>query len=523
MSEIEQNRAGDPVLSMKGICKFFPGVKALDNVQLELRSGEVHALMGENGAGKSTLMKILTGVYRADEGQILIDGKDVQPRNPLEATELGITIIHQELNQVLEMTVAENFFLGRERFKQFGLLRRGHMDAETERWTRQLGMNISARSKLCELSVAARQMLEIAKAISNSTRVLVMDEPTTALSSDEVKQLFAVVRQLRSDGVAVVYISHRMEEVFELCDRVTVLRDGTFVTSAPIQEMTRDKLIAKMVGRELTQLFPPGLGKRLGAEVLKLRNFGILPSPGRCRVEGVSLEVRAGEIVGLAGLMGAGRTELLEGIYGVAVASRISGEIWVGGKRLAFKSPRDAIQAGIGFVTEDRKGQSLSLVRPVGENASLVALKRFTRGGFLNLSRERAALEAEVRALRIKTPSLSTPVGSLSGGNQQKVVLAKYLLNAPGLYLLDEPTQGIDVGAKAEIYTLINELASRGTAVLMASSDMQELLAMSDRIVVLCEGRVSGELTRSEATQDRILDLATRFRTSEMNAAALGH
>lgn len=507
------------VLSMKGISKRFAGVKALDNVQLELNTGEVHALMGENGAGKSTLMKVLTGVYVADEGQILVSGEEVRPTSPADAADFGITIIHQDLNQVIEMTVAENFFLGRELRSRFGLLDRKQMESETERWTRELGMNVSPRGRLGDLSVAARQMLEIAKAISTSTRILVMDEPTTALSADEVTQLFAVVRRLRDSGVAVVYISHRMDEVFDLCDRVTILRDGTYVTSAPIKEMTRDSLIARMVGRELTALFPAAKPKQIGAPVLKLDKLGVTASKSRCQLRDISFDVKAGEIVGLAGLMGAGRTELLEATFGVPALERISGQISVGGERQAFRSPRDAIRAGIGFVTEDRKGQSLSLIRPVGENASLVALDKFTRAGFLNLARERAAVEQQVKGLRVKTPGIDTPVGLLSGGNQQKVVLAKFLLTEPRLYLLDEPTQGIDVGAKAEIYTLIQQLAANGAAVLMASSDMQELLAMCDRIVVLCEGRMSGELSRPEATQERILDLATRFHANLASAA----
>jgi ribose transport system ATP-binding protein len=504
---------GRPLLEMTGITKRFPGVIALDRVSFAAHPNEVHALMGENGAGKSTLMKILTGVYTLDAGSITLEGRALTPSDPRSAQRHGLAIIHQELNQVPELSAFENFFLGRERRTRFGTIDTARMRHETARWLRELGLEIDPDRQIKNLRVAERQLLEIAKAISLNARVLVMDEPTTALNAEEVSNLFAVIARLRDSGMAIVYISHRMDEIFKISDRITVLRDGKLVGSQRANAMTRDSLIAMMVGRELDELYPTN-AREIGQTVLVVADLCSKHAPGKQRLEEINFHVRAGEIVGLAGLLGAGRTEVLEAIYGVPHASLVSGRIAVADGAKA-NAPHAAIRAGIGYVTEDRKGQSLVLTRSVLENVSLAALNRFTRGAFLDLNEERRQVASVVKQLRVKTPSLETPVLSLSGGNQQKVVLAKFLMNTPKLFLLDEPTQGIDVGAKAEIYTLIDQLARDGTAVLLASSDMPELLALCDRILVMCEGRIAGELGRSEATQEKILDLATRFSHHE--------
>ncbi len=499
-----------PMLEMTAITKRFPGVIALDQVSLAVYPFEVHALMGENGAGKSTLMKILTGVYTLDDGKITLEGQAFVASDPRNAQRNGLAIIHQELNQVMELSAFENFFLGREKRNRFGMIDNTFMRQETRRWLHELGLEIDPDSKIKNLRVAERQLLEIAKAISQNARVLVMDEPTTALNASEVKQLFEVISRLRDSGMGIVYISHRMDEIFTISNRITVLRDGKLVGSKLSGDMTRDSLITMMVGRELRELYPTGT-REIGAVVLEVNGLALKATAGRQALSDVSFRVNAGEIVGLAGLLGAGRTELLETIYGVPNTALVSGKIKIGTNQTRFKSPHHAIKQGIGFITEDRKGQSLILTRSVLENVSLAALNRFRNGMFLNLKTETKEVGAMVKQLRVKTPNLETPVVALSGGNQQKVVLAKFLLNTPKLFLLDEPTQGIDVGAKAEIYTLIDRLAGQGTAVLLASSDMPELLALCDRILVMCEGRIAGELSRSDATQEKILDLATSF------------
>jgi ribose transport system ATP-binding protein len=506
---------GPALLEMHGINKRFPGVQALDNVDFKAHAHEVHALMGENGAGKSTLMKILTGVYSSDGGQILLDGKLTHASDPRAAQRHGIAIIHQELNQVPELSVAENFFLGREKRSPLGLLDTEFMRAETTRWLERLGLQLNVDRPLRGLRVAERQLLEIAKAISLRARILVMDEPTTALNTEEVTRLFGIVRQLRDDGLAIIYISHRMDEIFNISDRVTVLRDGQLAGSHLTTELTRDTLIALMVGRALPDLYAANTPHDTtddNPEVLRVTNLEVRAKPGSQPLQNINFTVRAGEVVGLAGLLGAGRTELLEALYGVPHPSSVQGEIRVAGEAVRITSPRDAIRAGMGFVTEDRKHQSLVLVRSVAENISLAGLTQFVRLGLIRPKLEEAAIEQSIRTLRVKTPSSSTIIASLSGGNQQKVVFAKYWLTKPRLFLLDEPTQGIDVGAKAEIYALIRDLAKAGTSVILASSEMPELLQLCDRILVLCDGRITADLPRAEATQEKILDYATRFR-----------
>jgi len=510
MSATEHPAVPEALLMMRGITKRFPGVLALDGVDFEVRSAEVHAMMGENGAGKSTLVKILSGVYHLDRGEIRLAGQLAQIGDPRAAQRQGIAIIHQELNQVPELRAFENFFLGREKRTRLGSVDERTMRQETTEWLGRLGLELDPNRPLRELRVAERQLLEIAKGMSLQARIMVMDEPTTALNAEEVAQLFQVVDRLRQSGMGIVYISHRIDEIFRIADRVTVLRDGRLVGTKPISEINRDSLIKMMVGRELRDLYPTSK-RQPGRAVLEVQDLSVASMPGRRELHGASLSVRAGEIVGLGGLLGSGRTELLEAVFAVPARKRVRGTIRIDGHEVQLSSPRQAIRAGISFVTEDRKGQSLVLVRSVGENASLAALHRFALGPLLRLRKEAQEVQGMVRDLRIKTPSLETPAASLSGGNQQKVALAKFLLLDTRVLLLDEPTQGIDVGAKAEIYALIDGLAQRGVAVLLASSDMPELLALCDRIYVMCEGRVSGEVQRQAATQERILDFATRF------------
>ncbi len=514
------------LLEMRGISKRFPGVQALAEVNFSAHAHEVHALMGENGAGKSTLMKILTGVYSHDGGQILLEGKITHSSDPRAAQRHGIAIIHQELNQVPELSIRENFFLGREKRGAFGILDNELMRIETKRWLEQVGLKLNVDRPLRGLRVAERQLLEIAKAISLRARILVMDEPTTALNAEEVARLFTIVRQLRDDGLAVIYISHRMDEIFAISDRVTVLRDGQLAGTRVTGELSRDVLITLMVGRELPDLYAEHVTKDAPSdpnnprpEVIRVSHLNVKAKPGGQPLHDINFQVRAGEILGLAGLLGAGRTELLEALYGVPHPANISGEIYLDNQPVRITSPGAAIRAGIGFITEDRKHQSLVLVRSVAENISLVGLSKFVRGGLINLKLEEKAIGDAIRTLRVKTPTPNTPIASLSGGNQQKVVFAKYWLTKPKLFLLDEPTQGIDVGAKAEIYALIRELAKSGTSVILASSEMPELLMLCDRILVLCDGRITADLPRIEATQEKILDFATRFRApSEVHA-----
>jgi ribose transport system ATP-binding protein len=504
-----------PVLMMRDITKRFPGVLALSAVNFIVHPGEVHVLVGENGAGKSTLMKILGGVYTEYEGQLELDDNLTRLRSPRDAQKHGIAMIHQDLQQVPELSVYENLFLGREYHGFLGKLDRQRMRTDARKWLGNLGLDIDCDRPVKSLRVAERQLLEIAKALSLQAHVLIMDEPTSALSLEEVTRLFTVIRKLRSEGVAIIYISHRLDEIFTIADRITVLRDGRIVDSLPAAEMNRSMVIRLMVGRELTDLFPTE-AREIGDELLQVAHLSV--TRGRRPLHDISFTVRAGEIIGLAGLLGAGRTELLETLYGVPNPGAVSGSISVRGRPVALTSPRSAIASGVSFVTEDRKGQSLVLVRSVRENASLVGLRRFLRGPILSLKREENVVQGLVRDLRIKTPGIDVQVAQLSGGNQQKVVLAKYLLVQPKIILLDEPTQGIDIGAKAEIYSLINNLAKQGAAVVLASSEMLELLALCDRILVLCQGRVAGELTRGEATQEKILELATRFHLADGTA-----
>ncbi|WP_460524853.1 sugar ABC transporter ATP-binding protein [Flindersiella endophytica] len=509
------------VLAMRGIGKSFPGVRALDGISLEVRSGEVHALLGENGAGKSTLCNILSGAFPHYDGEIEVRGEPANIHSPRDAQALGIAMIHQELELVPDMSIADNIFLGREPRTKRGTIDRRSMRTRSSELLAGLGLRLDPRRLIRHCRIAEQQLIEVAKALSLSVSILIMDEPTSALADAEVRRLFDVIRTLTARGVAVVYISHRLEELDEIADRVTVLRDGTYVGTVLREHAERAELIRMMVGRPLGELFPRlpategDAPERLRAENLCLEGDS---RAGRAALHNVDLSVRAGEIVGLAGLMGAGRTEVLSAIYGAYADHLVRGRLTVDGARYRPRSPAYAIRRGLALVAEDRKTESLVPGNTVRFNASLAALKAFRRWFGVDARQERAAVAAQVEALRIRTPGLTTTVANLSGGNQQKVVLAKCLLTKPSVLLMDEPTRGIDVGAKAEIYALMSELAGQGAAIVMASSELPELLSMCDRILVLCEGRVTAEFAREEATQERVLEAATARQVVVSNA-----
>jgi ribose transport system ATP-binding protein len=501
-----------PLLEMRDIRKGFPGVQALRGVSLSLRAGEVRALMGENGAGKSTLMNVLSGAFPDYEGEVLLEGRPVSPRSPREAQQLGIAMIHQELLLVPELSVADNIFLGRELRTPWGPRDRARMRREASRLLAGLDLTVPPERLVRQCRVAEQQLIEVAKALSTDARILIMDEPTSALADAEARRLFQVIRQLSRRGVAVVYISHRMEELREVAETVSVMRDGQMIGTRPLPEVSDAELIRMMVGRPLREFFArdaaaaPGEGReRLRVEHLSLRGDR---AAGRQPLSDVSFTVAAGEIVGVAGLMGAGRTELLETIFGAHPSRLVSGRVLVDGRPLAPGSPARAIRRGLAFVTEDRKGQSLITELSIRFNIGLAALPSLSRLQMVDRRKERDRAGQMVRRLQIKLPGLDARVDNLSGGNQQKVVLGKWLMTSPGVILLDEPTRGIDVGAKAEVHALISELAAGGAAILMVSSELPELLAMSDRILVLGAGRLTGEFTRAGATQEAILEAA---------------
>ena len=490
-------------LEMLNITKEFPGVVALDDVSFSCRMGEIHALVGENGAGKSTLMKILAGVYHPDRGEIRLKGQPVRLSNPSEAQRMGIGIIYQEFNLLPWLTVVENILLGDLPRTRLGLVDWPRAREEAQRALDRLGVCLDLRARVVDLSVAQQQLVEIAKALSLHTdlSIIIMDEPSAVLAGHELEQLFQVIRTLRSQGVTVVYISHRLDEVFEIADRVTVLRDGLAVGTGEVKDMDKPTLIRMMVGRSLDETFPAAKSE-VGEAFLEVRNL----SSSRLGLRGISFTVNKGEILGLAGLVGAGRSELAMALFGVGSVD--GGEVILDGKSVALGRPRRTIDMGVALVPENRKLQGLVLSQSVRDNTSLVVLDRLR--GFLLVDdrRERELVAKQVQALDIKTPSVEQEVGYLSGGNQQKVVLAKWLCSAPKLIIMDEPTRGIDVGAKAEIYHLMRELADRGTSIIMISSELPEVIGMSDRILVMSRGQIAGELSRQEATEERILTLA---------------
>jgi len=506
-----------PLLEMRDITKTFPGVRALDGVSFDLRAGEVHALVGENGAGKSTLMKILGGVYPHGSygGEVLIGGEARRFSSVRYSEAAGVAVIFQELSLVKELSVGENIFLGREP-SRLGVVRWEELYSRAQRLLDELRLPVDAHTPVGRLGIGRQQLVEIAKALSHEARILVLDEPTAALTDAEVETLFRILRGLRERGVGMVYISHKLEEVFRLADRITVLRDGRTVGTAPAAEWDEPRVISRMVGREVGDIFPEPQHER-GEPVLEVRDLTVEDPnvPGKLLVNGVSFAVRRGEVLGVAGLMGAGRTELLMAVFG-AHPGRKGGEILVGGRRVEIGSPADAIRHGLGFVTEDRKRFGLVLDQTILSNMTLAALRRLSGRFVTSVDAEAAAGSRAMKDLRVKAPSVFTVAGTLSGGNQQKVVLAKWLLTGPRVLFLDEPTRGIDVGAKQEIYGQINRLAAEGLAIVLVSSELPEVLGLSDRVMVLHEGRLTGEFRREEATPERVMSCATgRARRAE--------
>jgi len=506
---IEMAETAPVLLQMTGISKQFPGVKALQHVDLQVRAGECLALVGENGAGKSTLMKILSGVYSPDEGTIAIDGQIVEPRNPHHAQELGVSIIYQEFNLFPNMAVEDNIFIGREPNRS-GMVDRGRMRALAQDYLRQVGVDLDPRIEVRNLSVAQQQMVEIAKALSYNARIVIMDEPTSALTDNEVRALFEIIRSLKERGLAIVFVSHRLEEVFEICDRITVLRDGQNAGELDTATSSPEEVVRMMVGREIGDLYQKQASTARDNAVLEVRGLsrkGTQQDDARVVLDGIDLQVRAGEIVGLAGLVGSGRTEVARAIFGADPFDR--GEILLEGQPVTIHSPADAIKRGIALAPEDRKLQALVLALAIRENISLPNLGRLTSFGFVRRREERALAQRYIEALSVRTPSMEQKVVNLSGGNQQKVVLAKWLALNPKVLIVDEPTRGIDIGAKAEVHSLLSQLAESGVAVLMISSELPEVLHMSDRIYVMREGKMAGVIDRSEATEERVMELAT--------------
>ncbi|WP_320129709.1 sugar ABC transporter ATP-binding protein [uncultured Sphaerochaeta sp.] len=487
------------ILEMNNISKIFPGVKALDDVSFKLKPGSVHALMGENGAGKSTLMKILVGKYVPDRGEIIYQGRKIQNYFPGEAISMGITMVYQELSYVPQLSIAENMFLGRELVHKF-VINKKEMELATEKYLSKVGVHLDPNLCMKDLSVSERQMVEIAKCVSCNAKVVVLDEPTSAITDNEVRELFNAIGTLKARGVSVIYITHKMDEVQEISDEVTVLRDGKLIHVFETSEIQKDIIIKCMVGHELNQMFPIRKAD-IGQEILQVKDL--------CRegkFQHINFSLRKGEILGFSGLMGAGRTEIMRAIYGLDKFD--SGEIFLDGKRTEIKSPSDAIRNKIGLVNEDRKGMGLVLTLSIKKNLTLSNLDKYFHSMVINTKRENQLAEKMIDALKIKTPSMDQLTINLSGGNQQKIVLGRLLLDESEILIMDEPTRGIDIGAKAEIYKLICDLAEHGKSIILVSSEMPELIGLADRIIVLHEGRITGELERKEFSQEKIMELA---------------
>ena len=497
------DRSVDPLLEVRGISKGFPGVVALNDVDFKLRAGSVHALMGENGAGKSTLMKIIAGIYIPDRGEIRLRGQKIALKSPIDALRQGIAMIHQELNLMPYMTVAENVWITREPKNRVGFIDHGALYRKTEALFKALNIDVDVRAEIQTLSVANRQMVEIAKAVSYNSYLLIMDEPTSALTGTEVEHLFAIIHTLRSSGKGIIYITHKMNELFEIADECSVFRDGKYIATKLAADVTRDDIIKMMVGREITQLFPKK-EVPIGEVVLSIRNLCL-----KGVFQDVSFDVRAGEIVGLAGLVGSGRSNVAETLFGVTPAS--SGSLHINGKALEIDAPTSALAAGMAFLTEDRKETGCFLSLNIQDNMDSAVLNQgYVSNGFIKTKELQANCREMAQRLSVKTPSMGEEIQNLSGGNQQKVLVGRWLLTHPKILILDEPTRGIDVGAKAEIHRLVSELAGQGVAILMISSEMPEVLGMSDRIVVMHEGRVTGILDRKDADQVAIMELAAK-------------
>ena len=497
-------------LELKGVCKSFPGVKALDNVQLSLRPGTVHALMGENGAGKSTLMKCLFGIYKMDAGEVILDGQKIEIGNPDEAMKYGIAMVHQELQPVPARSVGENLYLGRFPVKKYGPLQvidHKAMYAETEKWLQEVKMDFDPEALLGTLSVGQMQSVEIAKAVSQQAKVVIFDEPTSSLSDNEVEALFRIMNDLRDKGVTMVYISHKMDEIKRIADDITIMRDGTYVGTWRAEDMTTDDIIAKMVGRELTNVYPPRENEP-GEVIMEVKDLCSIHAKS---FQHINFTLRKGEILGFGGLVGAQRTELMEGIFGIRGVE--TGEILINGKPVKIKHPKDAMKAGIGLITEDRRGNGIFGCLSIKDNVGVSIYNKHLKAGFvLDHKKIDGIVDENIQKLRIKTPSMKEHIANLSGGNQQKVIVSRWLANDPDVLIMDEPTRGIDVGAKHEIYEIMNELAKQGKAIIMISSEMAELLGMSDRVYVMCNGKITGEITEeAEMNQESVMGYATKF------------
>ena len=496
-------------LEMRGVVKTFPGVKALDHAQLQLRPGTVHALMGENGAGKSTLMKCMFGIYHMDEGKVIYEGEKVEIKGPLDALNRGIAMVHQELQPIPERSIGENIYVGRYPTKQFGpvtVIDHEKMYADAAKVLKEVHLNFDPKAKLGSLSVSQMQLVEIAKAVSADCKVLILDEPTSSLTAAEVEALFTIVDELRAKGVSIVYISHKMDEILRISDEVTIMRDGQYIGTWQAKGLTTDFIITKMVGRELSNLYPPRENVP-GEVVFEVKDFtSINPKSFR----NATFNVRKGEILGVAGLVGAQRTELMEGLFGLRAHTK--GTITYKGQELKIDQPRDAIKSGIAMLTEDRRATGILGVLSIADNVSIASLDQYLIGGImLDDGKIEKLVQDNVAKLSIKTPSSKTQIQTLSGGNQQKVLISRWLANDPDVFILDEPTRGIDVGAKYEIYCIIAELAKQGKSIIMISSEMSELIGMSDRIMVMCDGRVTGFIDGDKANQENIMALATQF------------
>lgn len=498
------------LLELRNVSKSFPGVKALDGVQLAVRPGTVHALMGENGAGKSTLMKCLFGIYKMDEGEIYLNGQKVDIKNPDDAMAKGVAMVHQELQPVLARSVAENMYLGRFPVHKYGPLQvidHKTMYAETEKWLKELGLDYDVKAPLGSLSIGQMQMIEIAKAVSHEAKVIIFDEPTSSLSDREVDFLFKVMNDLRAKGVAMIYISHKMDEIKKISDDITVMRDGTYVGTWQTSELSNDQIIAKMVGRELTNIYPEHKHE-IGEVVMEVDN---LTSIHEKSFRDVSFNIRKGEILGFGGLVGAQRTELMEGIFGIRHLAK--GTIKIHGKEVKIKRPKDAMDAGVGMITEDRRGNGIFGCLSIKDNVGISIYNKYLKGGMmLDHPSINKVVDDSIKKLSIKTPNMQEHIANLSGGNQQKVIVARWLANDPDILIMDEPTRGIDIGAKHEIYEIMEELAEQGKSIIMISSEMPELLGMADRLYVMCNGKLTGEINAKEdMTQEKVMSFATMF------------
>lgn len=501
-------------LEMVGISKSFPGVKALDKINLKVRPGTVHALMGENGAGKSTLMKCLFGIYKMDEGQVFIDGKEESILNPDDALHKGLAMVHQELQPVPERSIAENMYLGRYPSLKLGVIRiidHKTMNREAQKWLKDVKMNFNPKAKLGTLSIGQMQSVEIAKAVSQKAKLVILDEPTSSLTDNEVEALFRIIRDLKERGVSMIYISHKMAEIRQIADDITIMRDGTYVGSWSVKDITDDDIVKQMVGRELTNVYPPKGDYRTQETVLKVSH---LSSIYERSFKDCSFELKRGEILGFGGLVGAQRTELMEAIFGMR--SIKEGEIEVLGKKVIINRPQDAIKDSIGMITEDRRGTGIFGCLSISDNTAIASYRNYVKAGKIDMRKVGRAVNESIAKLSIKTPDHRTLIQSLSGGNQQKVIIARWLANNPDVLIMDEPTRGIDVGAKYEIYQIMIDLVKQGKSIIMISSEMPELIGMSNRIIVMCNGRITGEVADEEATQEKIMGFATKFDLNDV-------